>query len=518
MPNPPPKSLADKVAQLLSVRIGSNLPPTKSATDDELRVAEIVRHCPIGGLILFNGVWPDVGGTLQRLQHASRWPLLVVADLERGAGQQVRGLTRFPHAAAFRGCGELAEEAVAVMAELTARQAAGAGVHGNLSPVADVNSNPTNPIIATRAYADSPADTEPLVRAFVRGAAAAGSVSCAKHFPGHGDTQQDSHATLPVVDKTLDELGAVELPPFRAAIAAGVPMIMTAHVAYPALDPTGAPATVSAPILRGLLREQMGFTGVVCSDSLLMAGVRDRFDSEGQAVVAAIRAGVDLQLDVADPNRVLDEVVRAVEAGDLEERLVDEAFQRVWRLKTGVLAAHPGEAPDPQAYESRAAELADRVATSAIRWRLPADTEPPRLTSPAPAIALLRGQRLPTDAPVAPLLAEVQGRLPDARTFELTAQSDPAEFEAALAALKSADEALLALVVKPAAWQAFGLDDKQRGFVERVVADVPDPIIASLGSPTVLADFPDRLRCVVTYSDELVSQRALASALAPRDA
>lgn len=509
----PPTALPEKVAQLLTVRIGSNLPPTKSASDDAERVTQLLSECPIGGLILFNGVWPDVGATFNRLQQQSRWPLLVLSDLERGAGQQIHGLTRFPHAAAFRGCGDLAVEAVEVMAELTARQALAAGVHGNLSPVADVNSNPTNPIIATRAYGDSPAEAEPLVHAFLRGATRAGGLSCIKHFPGHGDTHQDSHATLPVVDKSREELDAVELAPFRSAVAAGAPMVMTAHVAYPALDPTGAPATVSAPILRGLLRDEMGFKGVVCSDSLLMAGVRDRFESEGAAVVAAIAAGVDLQLDVADPVSVVNAVVTAVELGEIEERLVDQAFDRVWRMKQQAIERQIIATADPLAFEQRADQLAHRVAAAAIAWRLPEGAVPPTLLSDSTAVVLLRGAPLPTDPPEPPLLATIGKGRPQARLFDLNPESEDALFDAALAVLRSADQALIAVVVKPSAWRAFGLDDRHRSFFERVLNEVDDPIVASLGSPTAIDELDPRLRRVCTFSDEAVSQHALADTL-----
>ncbi len=237
--------------------------------------------------------------------------------------------------------------------------------------MADVNTDPRNPIIAIRAFADEPERAAELVEAYVRAGEAAGLRTTAKHFPGHGDTHQDSHESLPKVEQSAATLAQRELVPFRAAISAGVSLIMTAHVAYPALDPTGTPATLSAPILISLLREELGFTGVCCSDSLLMAGVRDLFADEGALAVATLQAGVDLLLDIADPLLAITAIERAVEAGELSLARVDEAFTRVAALAQN---SHAKYNPELDATPGRAA--AERIARSgehrraAVRRRL----------------------------------------------------------------------------------------------------------------------------------------------------
>ena len=168
-------------------------------------------------------------------------------------------------------------------------------------------------------------------------AEAAGLRTTAKHFPGHGDTQQDSHDSLPSVPRSLDELEACELVPFRAAIDAGCSLVMTAHVAFPEIDPSGVPATLSPMILNELLRKELGFRGVICSDSLLMAGVRDQFATEEEMALAVLNAGVDLLLDVNDPGRIVDFLCESVDRGKLTQQRVDEAFARVWQLKQRAL-------------------------------------------------------------------------------------------------------------------------------------------------------------------------------------
>ncbi|MBT8399553.1 MAG: beta-glucosidase, partial [Rhodothermia bacterium] len=269
-----PSSLLERAAQLLFIRIGSNMNPPIRAHEEADRVAEIIERCPIGGLLLFNGRFRETGKALQRLQKISRFPLVVAADLERGAGQQLKGATIFPHAMALSAQAELAVTDAYDMGRITAREALSEGVHYILGPVADLNRNPKNPIIGTRAFGRDPQRVATLVRAYVEGCRAEGCVVAPKHFPGHGNTDADSHSDVPVIGGSREEFDEIDLVPFREAIAAGCETVMTAHAAYPGLDPSGRVATRSAVILNDLLRNTLGFGGAVVSDSLLMDGVR----------------------------------------------------------------------------------------------------------------------------------------------------------------------------------------------------------------------------------------------------
>src|SRR5262245_43386251 len=334
-------SLREKLAQLVFVRIGSNMPPVRTVEQDAERVARLLEECPMGGLLLFNG-GPDTKKTLDRLQAASAVPLLVGSDIERGVGQQVRGCTIFPHAAAFERLGAEAEPAVAEYAQTLAKEAREVGIHITFAPAADVNTNPRNPIINTRAFSKDTERAAALTRAYVAAAEAAGLATTAKHFPGHGDTERDSHDSLPSLPFNVEQLRSRELVPFQAAIDAGCALVMTAHVAFPAIDPSGAPATLSRVILQDLLRDELGFKGVVCSDSLLMAGVRGQFEREEEMSLAVLNAGVDLLLDLKDPMRSIDYLCECVSSGKLAAGRVDEALERLWTLKQRMFGQRQG--------------------------------------------------------------------------------------------------------------------------------------------------------------------------------
>ena len=279
----------------------------------------------VGGFILFGGDAAAVRELTRDLHRRSRHPLLVASDLERGAGQQFRGATPLPPAAAI---GWLDDEATTERAgELTAREARALGVNWIYAPVADVDLEPENPIIGVRAFGTAGEEVAAQVAAWVRGCARGGALSCAKHFPGHGRTVGDSHIERPTVPAAREEL-ETDLRPFRASVEAGVDSMMTAHVAYPALDPEGRPATLSPPILHGLLRGEMGFGGLVVTDALIMDGLTEDV-SEARAGVLALEAGCDVLLYPQDTEGVIREVEAAVEEGRLPRERVEEALSRI---------------------------------------------------------------------------------------------------------------------------------------------------------------------------------------------
>ncbi|MGD9636190.1 MAG: glycoside hydrolase family 3 protein [Pirellulales bacterium] len=510
----PPTDLRDRLAQLMMVRIGSNLPPVVVVDDDEERIGRLLDECPVGGLILFNGTKARTPATLERLQSRSKYPLLVGSDLERGAGQQLRGYTLFPHAAAL-GRSDL----VATYVEVLAREAREAGVHIAFAPVADVNTNRQNPIISIRAFSEDPECAAALSASYVALAEDRGLLTTAKHFPGHGDTHQDSHDALPSVDKSLDELRACELLPFQAAIDSGCSLVMTAHVAFPQIDPSGLPATLSAVLLKDLLRGEMGFAGVVCSDSLLMAGVRDLFESEGEMALAALNAGVDLLLDIKDPVEVVNFLVERVADGKLTTERIDKAFERVWRLKTKALSSPPPELPRPRgdwvegvSDERLAAIWAFSAAQAAIEIGGRAQELIP-LDPTKPLVAVLvKPFATAIDPPEQPLAAALRERFADVTYIELGPAANDAQFAAARAAALAAPQLVVAMIVRPAAWHAFGLLAHQADFVRSLSAARPT-IVASLGVSQALDDYPDAAVRICTYSDVAVSQQALAELL-----
>ena len=293
--------------------------------EEHRQVIEQGLELGVGGFILFNGDTESVRALTEELHRRSRHPLLVASDLERGAGQQFRGATPLPPAAAI---GSLNEPETSERAgELTAREARALGVNWIYAPVADVDLEPENPIIGSRAFGTDAGEVAAHVAAWVRGCTRGGALSCAKHFPGHGRTRGDSHMERPCVDATREELEA-DLAPFRAAVGAGVDSLMTAHVCYPALDPENNAATLSRPILRTLLRDEMGFRGLVVTDAIIMEGMTAG-TTEVDGAVMAMAAGCDVLLYPSDMEAVIRGVEAAVDEGRLPRERVEDALARI---------------------------------------------------------------------------------------------------------------------------------------------------------------------------------------------
>jgi len=507
-----PTRLRDKIAQLLMVRIGSNMSPARIVEEDEERIARLIEVCPVGGLVLFNG-GPETKASLARLQAASPVPLLVASDIERGVGQQVAGHTLLPHAMAFEKLGPDAAGVVAEFARLIAQEAREVGINITFFPLADVNTNPRNPIIATRAFSENVEPVIKLSRAYIAASEAAGLPTTAKHFPGHGHTAKDSHDSLPIVERSLADLQTFELPPFQAAIDAGCSLVMTAHVAYPEVDPSGVPATLSPLFMQQMLRNEMGFRGVVVCDSLLMAGLRDCFDTEEESALACLVAGVDLLLDPQEPVKVLDYLCQAVDRGALDLNRVDEAFNRIWELKQKIFLNNNSDVTEANALNASISALAKRVARGAIEVIGDAPSPALPLNPNEPLVAILvKPFERPSDPPEQPLAAALRERFRDVQYIQLGPNADQSEYDKARRLAAGAKQLLIAIIVRPAAWHLYGLRSEQSGLVRQLMQG-RHTVLASLGVPYVLDDYPESTVRICTYSDVPVSQQALAEFL-----
>lgn len=502
--------MRDKLARLMFVRVGSNLPPVRKVEDDARRVADLLEQAPLGGLIVFNGDCAETPHTLAELQRRSSRPLLVAADLERGIGQQLLGFPLFPHAMAFDQLGDEAEELVEEFALVTAMAMRRAGIHINFAPVADVHSEPRNPIIATRAFSGDPRRAAQLAAAFVRGTQAGGAFATAKHFPGHGNTEEDSHHVVPTVAATRDELDACELIPFRQCIAAGAPLVMSAHVRYPDLDPSGKPATLSKPILVDLLRGELEFDGVVVSDSLLMEGVAGQFDDEGALAVATILGGVDLLLDVANPISTLAALEQAVVEGRLPRRRVEQAFERVEALAQR-MENEPAEQAPLEALRERTsvaiASAARRAVTVVVGQAGQVELSPRR----GLLAVMIKPFDTAIDPPQQPLAAALADAFPNSEYREMSPQTPADQRTALLAEARGAEQLLVAFIVKPAAWHAFGLPSELRDWVTQAIAG-REAVAACLGAAEGIQGYPASAS-VCTFSDVPASQQALVEVL-----
>ncbi|RLE55073.1 MAG: beta-N-acetylhexosaminidase, partial [Candidatus Methanomethylicota archaeon] len=302
---------------------------------------ELLKTLKPSGIILFkrNIINPEqLAKLIDEFQSCAKKlglpPLLVSIDYEGGIILRIgRGATTLPSLMAISATRRI--ESARVVAEIAAKELKAIGINMNLAPVVDVNTNPVNPIIGVRSFGDDPIEVAAFSEAYIKSLQSNGVMAVAKHFPGHGDTSVDSHLDLPVLDLSLDEMVRRELVPFKAAVEAGVSSVMTAHIAYPKVDESGLPATLSKPIVGGLLRGLLGFDGVVMTDALEMKAIYDRFEPR-EIVTLALNAGVDLLLPCSNYDLMValkDEIIKGVEAGRIDKNKLIESYARIENLR-----------------------------------------------------------------------------------------------------------------------------------------------------------------------------------------
>jgi beta-N-acetylhexosaminidase len=340
-------SLEEKVGQMLQFRCFEDYPGFNSAEYQYLR-AQLQKY-GVGSIILsarltrqgmIRASPADVAKLTDRLQSDSKLPLLVACDLERGMASALKDVPDFPWPMAFGAAGVAAE--VERFAAVTAREARAVGIHWALAPVADVNSNPANPVINHRSFGEDPSQVAALVVAFIRGAHENGMLVTAKHFPGNGDISLDSHRAIASIDADLEQLEGIELPPFEAAIASGVDAILLAHARVPALEPDPLTvATISSKVVSELLKGRLGFKGLVLTDALEMRGITGLYDPRGgsptaQAAVDAVKAGCDVIMTPTDFDGAFHAIIRSVQSGEIPESRIDDAVREILAAKASL--------------------------------------------------------------------------------------------------------------------------------------------------------------------------------------
>jgi beta-glucosidase-like glycosyl hydrolase len=445
----------------------------------------------VGGFVLFGGEQESVRGLTKWLRQQSRTPLLIAADMERGAGQQFSGATGLPPLAAIAWLNDL--EALKRAARHTAREARTLGVSWDFAPVADLDLEPRNPILGTRALGAEPARVGRQTAAWITACQAEGVLACAKHFPGHGRTVSDSHTELPVVSTSRGDLMSTDLVPFRAAIEAGVASIMTAHVAYPALDPTGVPATLSREIIQWLLRQQMRFEGLIVSDSLVMAGALVG-RTEEQAAIAALSAGCDVLLYPSDPVALARALERAVASGAVPRDAVQQSLRR--RLKWAQWASPPNEYRKPMAADvAWCAQLAERVVHT-VRG------DATRIGSPVEVIIVDDDAGAASPVPRDAFVAALTGAGWNARTAE-TPTSGGA---------RSTIIALFGDVLSSKGRLGFSARTRER--VRELCGAAPAALTVMFSHPRLAAEIPEARHLLCAWGGELAMQEAAARVIA----
>ncbi|MBI3664561.1 MAG: serine hydrolase [Acidobacteria bacterium] len=515
-------TLEEKLGQLVMVFYYGGFLSTESEQYRELlrqveknHVGGIVvqtRGTPLG--IEYSQVYPTAA-LANQLQRRSKVPLLVAADFERGTAMRLDEGTAFPHAMGVAATGD--PRVAYAMGKITASEARAVGVHWVFAPVADVNSNPDNPIINTRSFGEDPQKVAEFVKQFVRGIEENGALSTTKHFPGHGDTSVDSHIDLSVVKGDRARLDAVELAPFRAAIAAGTSTIMTGHLAVPALEPNAeVPATLSENILTGLLRKELGFDGLIVTDALDMGGVTSRYPP-AEVAVRAVAAGADVLLVPPIPDAAIAGLKDAVATGRIPMARIDESVRRVLRAKAK-LGLYKERLVDldrlntafrrPE-FVQQAQEIADRGVTllKDEPRLLPLDaTKPQRVL-----LAAVAGD--PDPYPAEHFERELRGRVDSLAAVRTDTRFVKVE-TVKLPPPESYDVAIAALFVRVADRKGtVGLPENQMALVNALLAAGKPVVVVCFGSPYIIEKFPSAKTWMAVFSTQDVAQRAAGRAL-----
>ena len=449
------------------------------------------------------------------LQKHAKVPLLIGADFERGVAMRIQEGTAFPYEMAVAATGS--PQDAYTMGKITALEARAVGVPWIFSPVADVNSNPENPIINTRSFGEDPARVSEFVAAFVRGVEENGGLATAKHFPGHGDTSTDSHLDLPLVSSDLAHINGVDLMPFRAAIAAGAGSVMTAHLAVPALEPDpNVPATMSHNIMTDLLRGQMGFDGLVVTDALDMGGITVRYPP-GEAAVRSLLAGADILLVPPVLGAALEAVREAATSGRIPIGRLDEAVTRVLRAKAQLgldksklvdLDALAEKFDRPE-FDRAALDIADRGITLLRddQHILPLDA------TKRQRVVLVAVSADGDPYPAGNLENEIRWRLDSLNVVRIDTRFVRADM-VKLPSPETYDVAIAAIYVRVADRRGtIGLPADEASVVDKLLAAGKPVVVAAFGSPYLIERFPSAKTWIASFSTVDVSQRAMGRAL-----
>lgn len=535
-------TLDEKVGQLLAPSIDSIYTSVDSDTfEKKLR---LVRDLHVGAIHVFGGseavppallnpTYPAGGSTgrkgdpyvaaafLNKLQAASKIPLLATADFEGGAGYILNGATRLPRAMAI---GATRDPQLAFEAgKLVAEEARAVGVTVDFYPVVDVNNNPRNPIINIRSFGEDVGLVSQMALAYSKGLQAGGVLSTAKHFPGHGDTAVDTHLGLALIEHPREHLDRIELAPYRALIDGGVDAVMSTHIILPALDPApGIPATLSRPILTGLLRDEMKFKGLVFTDSMSMYAISKNFGNE-RAAAMAVKAGVDFVLHSPDDDAAFKGIKQAVESGEISQAQIDASVERILRVKAR-LRLHTTRTTNldqlSATYGGRAHEAVNaKICEKAITLLKDERNQVPLKLGPGANILYLSVLDYPSGwremVPSRTLIPALKQRWPNLTAVEISDKTTPAEIELVRAMAKRADAVVALVGVRIASYTGrMDLAPNAAALLESLAADPTRPMITAVfGNPYVAMAMPKLPAVLLSYEFSDAMETAMARAI-----
>lgn len=525
--------------QMIYPRFDGTYLSTDSDEFDEL--ARLVRESHVGGVIGFGGTEPvpqvllnntygavilgqpmALASIFNRLQSISALPLLTFADFEWGVQMRIAGATKLPRAMAFGAAGDpqLAYDA----GKMTAGEARALGVHVNLAPVADVNNNPRNPVINVRSFGEDPQAVGAMVAAFTRGLQDGGVLATLKHFPGHGDTDADSHIGVPVIPHARERLEAVELPPFRAGIAAGAWGVMVAHVQLPAIDAEPQPATFSEKTLGTLLRPH--FDGLIVSDAMNMGAIV-RMASPGDAAIRAVKAGMDIILDTPDGAAAVAAIANAIKSGDIPRARIEQSVRRILETKAR-LGLHRSRVVNldaiPAAVGGRSNSAISRaVSEKSITLLKDARNSVPLATPRTGSVLYLSVLDYPSGwriaAPSRTVIPELRARWPNVEAVEISDRTTPAELDLVRAMAGNHDAIVAGIFVR--ASSGSGRLDLAPNVI-RLLQDLSraterrsQPFVAAFfGNPYTPMFVPDIPAMLLTYDFSDYAEQSAVKAIA----
>ncbi len=535
-------STEEKVGQLFMVWVRAQFLNNDSDVYAQLRdaidkyhVGAFAMTIPVDGVFLIKSEPYEATILLNHLQDESKLPLLFAADFERGLSMRLNGPTVFPHAMAFGAAGKL--EYAEAFGRITAQEARAIGIHWNFFPVADVNSNPANPVINTRSFGEDPQQVGQLVAAYIKGAHEDGMLATAKHFPGHGDTASDSHLGVAQVGGDLTHLNSIELPPFQKAIDAGVDSIMVAHVTVPALEPDpNRVATTSSRIVTDLLKKQMKFHGIVTTDALDMAGLTRLYSADvGRAAVEAFLAGNDLLLIPADLDASYKAMVKAVESGEISSARLDESVFKLLKTKASLglykarlvdlanVSKQVGKAQNVQAGQQVADDAVTLVrdngkvlplkSAGTTKGGLPYMTTQ-EIHNRLVVIVFSDDVRMSSGRMFE---RQVRSRVPDANVLYVDPRIAEGMTNDVLKVVDQAEAVIAAVYAVPVPGglkNSAAVADATGTLLSKVLDHAAEKAaVVAMGNPYVVADFPAIQNYVCTFSNETVSELSAVEAL-----
>ena len=506
-------TLREKIGQMIVTGVLGDYKNVNGEKFAEVR-RQILEN-KVGGFVFYRGDALELAALTNEMQSIAKIPLFMAADFERGLPMQIRSGTSFTHNMGIAAAGNPQDSYR--KGQVIASEMRAIGINWLYGPVSDVVNNPDNSMVNVRSYGENATRTAEFVAAEVRGLRMGGVISTAKHFPGHGDTPQDSHIDTPTINISRERFERVELAPFRAAIAAGLDSFMTAHIALPQITGDAIPASLNPKINQDLIRKELKFDGIITTDSLGMGAIVKNYKGTDGAV-RAIKAGADIALLPPNVKETIDALEAAVKSGEIPEKQIDDSVRRLLKVKyrIGLIQSHRVdlnkvnqlvEKPENVRFAN---DLAERSMTLLKNDNkiLPLDLKQAERT----LFVIAAGDDDADQGSV--FKAAVEQRVKNARIVKVDKRTTPAEYEQLLADAKQAETILIAPFVKRAALKGtVALPEAEADFMRRAIVANKNTAIVAFGSPYQLRQFPEAKSYMAAWAVEDVAQTAVARAI-----